>query len=82
MKRLVRYAVIKVVLEVEEGELGSQQFQDVTDELVDVVSQEVDYKIELPDESVTVEVNDEDVELTVKVTDTEFLALLSDNPTD
>ncbi len=28
------------------------------------------------------EVNDEDVELTVKVTDTEFLALLSDNPTD
>ena len=79
MKRLVRYAVIKVVLEVEEGDLSSQQFQDVTDDLVDVVSQEVDYKIELLDESVTVDVDDE-VELSVKVTDTEFLALLFENP--
>jgi hypothetical protein len=80
MKRLVRYAVIKVVLEVEEGDLSSQQFQDATDDLVDVVAEEVDYKLEMMDESVTVDVDDEEVELSVKVTDTEFLALLFDNP--
>lgn len=80
MKRLVRYAVIKVVLEVEEGDLSSQQFQEVTDDLVDTVAQEVDYKIELEDESVDVDVDGEDVELNVKVTNTEFLALLLEDP--
>jgi hypothetical protein len=68
------------VLEVEEGDLSSQQFQDATDDLVDVVAEEVDYKLEMMDESVTVDVDDEEVELSVKVTDTEFLALLFDNP--
>jgi hypothetical protein len=44
------------------------------------VAEEVDYKLEMMDESVTVDVDDEEVELSVKVTDTEFLALLFDNP--